>query len=586
MLNGLRLERPRLYLRPGRISALLDASRTDAFLARLIGALVDGSAGIVPEPPADFRIVGPRMLKQSQTILKRVSSLALACLLTGEERFGRRAVEELLNAAAFPHWNESHFLDTAELCNAFAIGYDWLYPRLTDAERRAIRTAMVEKGLKPGLACHESGAWWTSCHHSWNLVCNGGLLAGALALADEEPELCETIVETALNKLPLAMKTYGPDGGWEAGPDYWEYATQYAVFAIDAMETALGRDDGLSRSPGFSRTGLFPIDCSGNLDLYFNFADSQTVHGPRPVYFWLGRKFSMAECIGENRRLLEKHIQSGGFPDAFDIAWYEPAARDATGQQGRARTYRGIETAFLRSRWKDPEAVFVGFKGGSNQADHAHLDLGSFVFDAFGVRWAADLGPDDYDIPGYWDMKEGGDRWRLFRLANFSHNTPVLNGDLQRSGASASLIRTGTTGSASFAVMDLSGAYLPHAGSVHRGIALFEDGTTVVQDEIAWLGPERRVRWQVMTDAQIALSGSEAVLTQNGRTLTAKIRAPAGARFIELSGHREPPENPNRGFRLLAADHVETGETTTFCVVLQAGSAEVELPPLREWGRG
>lgn len=586
MLAGLRSEHQRLYLRPGRVSTLLDASRTDAFLSRLIRALVAESERIVSEPPADFRIVGPRMLKQCQTILKRVSRLALAGLLTEDGRFARRAVAELLNAAAFPHWNESHFLDTAELCNAFAIGYDWLYPRLSDPERRAIRTALVEKGLRPGLRAHESDTWWTSCHHSWNLVCNGGLLAGALALADEESGLCETMVETAVRKLPLAMRTYSPDGGWEAGPDYWEYATRYAVFAVDALETALGRDDDLSRSPGFIETGLFPIDCAGNLDRYFNFADSQSFHGPQPVYFWLGRKFGIAECIQENHRLLERHLQAGGSPDAFDIVWYEPEVNDAPPPQRVARFYRGIEVAFLRSRWKDPEAAFIGFKGGSNQADHAHLDLGSFVLDALGVRWAEDLGPDDYDIPGYWDMKEGGDRWRLFRLGNRSHNTLVLNGDLQRAGASAALIRTGSAGPSAFAVMDLSGAYLPHASSVHRGVALLGDGTAVVQDEIAWAVSDRRIRWQVMTDALLALSGSEAVFTKDGRTLKVKMTAPAGARFIELPVHREPPENPNRGFRLLTADHEETEALTTFCVVFSAGSAEVEMPPLREWGRG
>jgi len=75
------------------------------------------------------------------------------------------------------------------------------------------------------------------------------------------------------------------------------------------------------------------------------------------------------------------------------------------------------------------------------------------------------------------------------------------------------------------------------------------------------------------------------VFTKSGRTLKAKITSPAGARFIELPAHREPPENSNPGFRLLAADHEETESMTTFRVVFSAGSEAVEMPPLREWGR-
>ena len=39
-------------------------------------------------------------------------------------------MKELRAAAAFPDWNPSHFLDTAEMTHAFAIGYDWLYEGL------------------------------------------------------------------------------------------------------------------------------------------------------------------------------------------------------------------------------------------------------------------------------------------------------------------------------------------------------------------------------------------------------------------------------------------------------------------------
>ena len=54
-------------------------------------------------------------------------------------------------AAAFEDWHPPHFLDTAEMTNAVAIGYDWLYDVLTPEQRATLKTAIIEKGLKPGL---------------------------------------------------------------------------------------------------------------------------------------------------------------------------------------------------------------------------------------------------------------------------------------------------------------------------------------------------------------------------------------------------------------------------------------------------
>jgi len=82
--------------------------------------------------------------------------------------------------------------------------------------------------------------------------------------------------------------------------------------------------------------------------------------------------------------------------------------------------FRGdADLAFFRSEWNNPNALWIGFKGGVNNAPHGHLDLGTFVLEANGVRWAVDLGGDSYELPDYWDGKQGGKRWSYYRLNNF-----------------------------------------------------------------------------------------------------------------------------------------------------------------------
>jgi hypothetical protein len=268
----------------------------------------------------EFRIVGPRMLERCQEVLWRVATLALAFRLNSREEYLKRAWTELFAAAAFPHWNIDHFLDTAELCTAFAIGYDWLYRDLSESDRRQIREALIERGLRPGADLQRKPAWWVSVLHNWNTVCNGGLAIGALAVADEEPDLAASILEIALWNLPLALSSFTPDGAWEAGPHYWEYTAWYSALTSDALTTALGTDMDFSGRSGFDCAGLFPLHCTGPSGEYFNYADSETVSAAKPVLFWLGERF--------------------GLPNF-----------------GRSEVF------FARGAWNDAESVFLGLRG-------------------------------------------------------------------------------------------------------------------------------------------------------------------------------------------------------------------------------
>lgn len=46
----------------------------------------------------------------------------------------------------------------------------------------------------------------------------------------------------------------------------------------------------------------------------------------------------------------------------------------------------------VRTGWENGEGFYLGIKGGTASTSHAHMDAGSFVFDALGVRWVQDLG--------------------------------------------------------------------------------------------------------------------------------------------------------------------------------------------------
>jgi len=244
MLGSLRQHHPRLFLSDERLRMLKTRVREDAFPALLVDHLRRYGDSLIDQETTAFKIVGPRMLKNCQQIRDRVMTLSLLYRLTDEAKYKDRVMRELQAAAAFPHWNPDHFLDTAELCTAFAVAYDWLFHDLSPAESSLIKDALVEKGLKQGLQKYQENAWWLAHPFNWNNVCHGGLLIGGLALADEEPDLVQAFLSMLLDKLPISLANYGPDGAWQAGPEYWEYTTWYTALLIDALIARV-------RSPGF-----------------------------------------------------------------------------------------------------------------------------------------------------------------------------------------------------------------------------------------------------------------------------------------------------------------------------------------------
>src|ERR1039457_3368228 len=120
---------------------------------------------ILSASPSRYEIPdGLRLLATSRRVVNRVYTLALLYRLDGEQRYAERAWQELAAAASYPDWNPRHFLDTAEMTHAFAIGYDWLYDVWTPEQRSTLRRAMIEKGFNPALKLYRIRGSWTRMH--------------------------------------------------------------------------------------------------------------------------------------------------------------------------------------------------------------------------------------------------------------------------------------------------------------------------------------------------------------------------------------------------------------------------------------
>jgi hypothetical protein len=528
---------------------------------------------------------GLRLLETSRRVLNRVYTLALLYRLKGEQKYAERAWQELESAAKFKDWNPRHFLDTAEMTHAFAIGYDWLYDPWSDEQRTVLRQAMLEKGLKPALKLYRNHSSWTRMRHNWNQVCNGGIGIGALALADVEPEISGEILHAALESIQLAMAEFAPDGAWKEGPGYWNYATSYNATFLAALDSALGTDFDLHKMTGFRETGLFPLYLTGPVGRTFNYADGGDRSIRAPQLFWLAHKFDQPVFAWAERQVAA--------PSALDLLWF-----DSEGEGPKAaglpldKYFRGTEVVTLRSDWENPKALFLGFKAGDNKASHSHLDLGSFVFDALGARWAVDLGSDDYNLPGYF----GNQRWNYYRLRAEGHNALVINpesGPDQDPSAAARIIRFESKPERAFGIADLTQAYRQNARKVWRGMALLDRQKLLIQDEIQADKPAD-IWWFMHTSADIKRVGVNSIMMHlPGGQLRADILAPEGATFLFIDAQPLPASphlerQAKNGHIKKLALHLKDVKETRIAVLLtpvidEKPSQPVKLSTLSAW---
>ncbi|NSW79710.1 MAG: heparinase II/III family protein [Chthonomonadetes bacterium] len=557
-LSTLRRSHPRLFVH--RWDEVRARVAKNTRLREWRDALRQRAAAILQEPVSRYEIPdGLRLLATSQRVKERAYVLALMYRLEGDPRYVERLWQDVQSAGQFPDWNPRHFLDTAEMTHAFAVAYDWLYDVWSEEQSRFIHNAILQKGLEPGLKCYR-GEWgyggWVKASNNWNQVCNGGLTLGALAIADEAEAVAGEVVTEALRSLPLAMASYAPDGAWVEGPAYWNYATAYTVAMLAGLQSALGSDFGLSRSPGFDRAGLFPIYMTAPSGRVFNFADcGETPMGGHstPHFFWLAKEFRRPEYAWFGIQ----HIR----PVALHLVWGDVSARSP--KQARLPLnvhFRGVEVVALRTAWEDPSAIYVGFKAGLTTAPHSNLDVGSFVMEAIGQRWAIDLGADDYNLPGYF----GNLRWTYYRLRAEGHNTLVINPSAepdQTPGAMTHIVRFSDRAGNAFAVADLTSAYQPAARRVWRGVRLIDDRAVLIQDEVELVEPGT-LFWFLHTRADVTLDadGRQAELQQGGTTLRVHLLQPSTARLRVMDAKPLPSSpNParqadNKGVRKLAIE--------------------------------
>lgn len=578
---------PRIFMDPTKKQEMLERFRTNETVKAWGEQIIARAEEMLDAPDPEYVIPdGKRLLAMSRRVYGYARTLGGAYLLTGDVRFAKNLYKKLVAAANFPDWNPSHFLDTGEMTTALAIGYDWCYDVYTEEERETLAQAIFRHGVNVGRACYynETPAWWTPGNTSnWNVVCNGGMAIGAIAIFDRNPDVCADVISIALRDLEPMMNSFYPDGAWFEGVGYWEYTISYLLNMITSLNGCFATDFNVSNAPALDKTGYYVIGGDGPIGIN-NFHDAGLGHTNHPALFWISDRYNIPGLT--NVRLFKQQLY-GTKPEIFDLLWYNT---DISGVDFRLPLdfyMRDVEFVSMRGSWIDPNTAFLSYHAGANNVNHGHLDAGSFVFDLMNERWAIDLSSDDYNLPFYF----GRERYNYYRVRTEGHNAFVIRPraeDAQepRSFSPVLSLESGARGARS--VVDLTPAYHKDAARARRAFLLGDDRRSVtIRDEIEFLSTEEEFYWFIHTRADVEVcDASTAIFRAKGKTLLVRIASDLADYTLSVMDARplptspdHPNQNKNEGVRKLALHAKKTGRSCFVQVkLISADDPNADLP--------
>ncbi len=565
----------------GRARAQAATPDGDPFIREAHAYALAQAEDLLDTPPCQYFFSdGERLLEVSREVLNRIITLGFAWQMTGEEKYVLRGWAELEQVCGFADWHPAHFLDTAEMVLAVAIGYDWFFQALTDAQKDLLAQKAYDYALVPGDATNALKLidnWWSWSKTNWNSVCYGALGCASMAFADRYPAYAAKFLREAYYDVPVATTAFRPDGVYVEGNSYWEYGTSYLIYFITTSRNFFGTDYGLSELPGFDKLGHFPLYISTPTGA-FNTGDNRSFPPFAPAIFWFATETSEPMLAAYQRQFYSPGmLRPGDMPAtgtsqtpvsaqakefALGALWCDPALNGDPAELDletsvRLRSDESQEFVLMRSAYCDPQATFAGIKSGYNYTNHGDLDIGSFVFESQGICWFEDLGKSDYNSAGYFVGLVFGGRWKNYRKRAEGHNTLVINPGRAAEDQYPYARAEFTSFENDTALLDMTEAYLRNGvKSVNREFQMLPGCAGIrVTDRVACKYPGD-IYWFAHTRAEIQLAedGRSATLRRDGKTITARLNEGSDGVFSVMDA-LPLPESPARRDEVESRDY-------------------------------
>lgn len=337
-------------------------------------------------------------------------------------------------------------LFAAETAFALAEIYALLEDRLDPLIKNRIKAEIERRIIVPYIA-KEPYDFWECGNANWTAVCTASV-AGALMYIF--PELARELIPRFNRSMDAYLDGFKADGICTEGCHYWHYGFGFFLVYADMVKRFT----------------------DGEVD-YFKNSKVKVVASFIQKMFLSGKSgVSYADgTMNLEYHLGLLHYLKDQYPDAVKV--YDPSYSYNYDKCGRFCLHLRSLLWLNEEYYKNPDKVgepseyfaditewFVkttesyGFsaKGGHNNEDHNHNDVGNFIFAKGGEQIVLDMGGGLYCRKYFSE-----ERYTILETNSFGHNLPIINGEGEKTGAeyrSSNLCRTANGFS-----LDIAGAY-------------------------------------------------------------------------------------------------------------------------------
>lgn len=477
----------------------------------------------IPSPPTnvDVRSLSPDQpsgygnypfwTSVSRGLEDRMEILAMAYTLTDNEAYAQKAISIAMAMTTWGSWHDpkdtavTTNLDTAHIMFGVSTVYDLLYNKMTAAERTAIQTAMINKGLEPLFINAKAKQ-----DHNIQALRNAALGTGALALiGDIDSSYTNRYLTRAMEYFNWYLEERKSSGNQE-GFGYTSYALENMIDTFEQFARVTGKNE-LVNDPwlnndlvkwvvSFSSPGSYTLAPVSNFDASTQFYQTFSVlaNNGNGLAGWYLSKAKPGSQVLLTKQFLYLNKNMPVITPVQAI--------------GNTAYIKSVGWGAMRTGWNPTDTLF-GLISNNTGLGHNHYDQNSFLIATNGQWLASDPGYSNFAYDKVWDFK-----------SKVGHNT-ILVDWIKDTASGAQIYKGGGSitpkvltssygymvGSAADAYGDLLDKYDRHTLMVNHK----EQPYFVVFDDLA-SSQDRKYTWSLYTEGwdKLLVDGNAI----NGRT--------------------------------------------------------------------
>lgn len=318
--------------------------------------------------------------------------------------------------------------------HVLAPGLDEIAPLLS-----ARIAAEVERRIITPYLARDDWWWLGQVDHpinNWNPWINLNTLIATL-LVVQDPQRRLELVRRIVHSLDAYLADMPTDGGCTEGQGYWAVAASKVVDAVVILDEVTGGSLAATTLPQIVASARYPVAMHIADRAMVQHADGNARCDQNPqLLYRYGRAVDDTDLQRFALFLRDRPIERGTglanlwdrLCELFDHEFHDqPVGTDAP--YPAVSWFATTEVLAARERSGSPDGLFLAVKGGHNEEDHNHNDVGSFSIALDGRPLVIDAGVNDYTAQTF-----GPDRYALWTMQSGWHNLPRINGQDQQPG--------------------------------------------------------------------------------------------------------------------------------------------------------